>query len=305
MAVSIDAHSYYNSGTTSTTAHSISYPSGVTSGDLLILWLTSNTTATFSTLGDWTLHADRTIGSASYPRFYMYYKIADGTESGSLTLTASTSCYCVAIMARISGYYSGNALTTANVSTSSGPASTVDVGASTDFDPTAATGMVFICTVVDGAIFALSPPSGYTALETRYCGVSYAGAGMQISYKSPVTTSDDPGNTSWTGGATYYGWIIAGVQAIGDYTIGVTLKDSSGTAVANGVRVLAVKASEVASVAAGGTLNVEDVVETSGGTGSATFHFYDNTNARVIFVDPNDSSSIDGETLITTSITPS
>jgi hypothetical protein len=88
--------------TSATSDPSITYPSSIASGDLLILlWLTSAAGSTQTTPSGWTAIGSLADGVGVMQSAVMY-KLANGTESGSLSLSQSYR-KCSVAMLRITG----------------------------------------------------------------------------------------------------------------------------------------------------------------------------------------------------------
>lgn len=86
--------------TTAGTSHTVNLPSGIQSNDLLIVCLDKGSTAaTVNALEGWTELLDENAGNG----LYIAYKFANGTESGTITLTTSASTRSAEVVLRISG----------------------------------------------------------------------------------------------------------------------------------------------------------------------------------------------------------
>lgn len=83
------------------TGHTINLPSGITAGDLLLLWFCrDNTTGTVSTPSGWTVEQGPITQN---DQSYLFSRIADGTEGGTVSITTSNSESSTALALRISG----------------------------------------------------------------------------------------------------------------------------------------------------------------------------------------------------------
>jgi hypothetical protein len=90
----------YASSTTAT-IHSVTMPTGIVTGNLLIMISRVGlSTSTITTPAGWTLLGSRN----STGRTSIFYKISDGTESTSVDVTVSFGAYFSAITYRITGY---------------------------------------------------------------------------------------------------------------------------------------------------------------------------------------------------------
>lgn len=96
--------------TSGTTAPSVAYPTGIQAGDILILAIGNRpNTSTPATPSGWTDASDytQTGGAGSegagtgVVRCTVFYKVADGTESGNLSLSIASGTSCAAAMWRV------------------------------------------------------------------------------------------------------------------------------------------------------------------------------------------------------------
>jgi hypothetical protein len=95
---------------TPTSPLSVPLPSGISSGDLLIVFVSNGSSRTATTPTGWTLVA----GTSNSGGFYrVYQRIADGTEGSTLSVTLSNTANFNSVAFRISGH---NATTPVNVS---------------------------------------------------------------------------------------------------------------------------------------------------------------------------------------------
>lgn len=90
--------SWGTAAVSTTTTVAPSYPASIAAGDLLVLMIgLKNTDRTVTTPTGWLLRTDKTGGTGSFgtdtgpTRVYMFCKIADGTESGTLSVTSTVS----------------------------------------------------------------------------------------------------------------------------------------------------------------------------------------------------------------------
>lgn len=96
-----------NSDTGNDTSHSVDLPAGIQSGDLLLIfWADRERTSTVTTPTGWTVLYSQTHGSDR--RAICYYRIADGTEGSTVTITSSGNLRTAHNTYRISaGTYTG------------------------------------------------------------------------------------------------------------------------------------------------------------------------------------------------------
>lgn len=86
--------------TTSSTTHTVTLPSGITSGDLLVIFIRAGgNSVTINTPTGWTLLTSR----SSSGRTSIFYRVADGTEGATRTITTSSSRFSAHNSYRISG----------------------------------------------------------------------------------------------------------------------------------------------------------------------------------------------------------
>ncbi len=90
----------YQSGTGGITSHAVTLPSGITSGNLLLIFFRTGDTGVTHTLSGWTELATRD----SNGRTTIFYKVADGTEGSTATITTGAARRSVANSYRITGY---------------------------------------------------------------------------------------------------------------------------------------------------------------------------------------------------------
>jgi hypothetical protein len=166
---------------TAGTNHAITLPASIAAGDLLLIFLDKgNTAATINSHADWTELLDENFGNG----LYIAYRWATGSDSNP-TLVSSASTRSATIAYRISG--------AENPATSPPQVGTTATGSGTAPDPpslTAGGGTVkdylwIACFGRDGEeadddTWATGPPSGYTGLLQKACGVAGTNLGGMI-----------------------------------------------------------------------------------------------------------------------------
>ncbi len=105
-----------NVATTATT-HTINLPSGIVSGELLVMLFICDDNPTVTGPSGWTA-LEASAGSSL--RFRLYYRVADGSEGSTATITTSVAKPSAAICVRIQGH---NTPTSAPVSANASEAS--------------------------------------------------------------------------------------------------------------------------------------------------------------------------------------
>ncbi|MGI9293521.1 MAG: hypothetical protein ACR2PS_06015, partial [Pseudomonadales bacterium] len=94
----------FSGNTTNTTSHSVSLPSGLTSGDLLIVCFTCDSTGeTITDPTGWTLITGTNL-SAQGITSKAWYRVSDGGEGATLTVTTAGSEQSSHVSYRITGH---------------------------------------------------------------------------------------------------------------------------------------------------------------------------------------------------------
>lgn len=83
------------------TSYAVPLPAGIAAGDLLVIIVGVNATATLTTPSGWTQLANAFSGTQ---RLAVYYKIASGSEGSTVSVTASASASWATNSYRISNY---------------------------------------------------------------------------------------------------------------------------------------------------------------------------------------------------------
>jgi len=182
---------YIEDGASDTT-QSVTVPTTINAGDLLLLFSALDNNATITTITDWT---QLTYANGSNIGFQVCWKIADGLETDFTYTTSAASrtinrCYRVI-----------------NAHRSAAPENTVSNGTSTNADPPELTPtwgsrktLWFAVAGINGAQVASAYPTNYD--DNQYAdevgiSVSYASASREL-----AATSDNPGaftttNQAW------------------------------------------------------------------------------------------------------------
>lgn len=179
------------------TSHVINLPSGITAGNLLIIFFTYATIGqTLTGPTGWTLlvQAEHTTGTTEGAA--VYYRIATGGEGTTVTITTSASTRSASVSARITGHTTELAPTQSNA-----------IGSNANADPPAHTPSGGAKDYLWLALGANAGNTNYTAAPTNYTGlvVIAATAGNQSaatkagwSTRQLNAASEDPG--AYTGG---------------------------------------------------------------------------------------------------------
>jgi len=177
------------------TSHTVNLPSGITAGNLLVLAISGVQTSPVTTPSGWTLHSDANLYDPAFHNLArIYWRIADGNEGSTLSMTSSADAAFGAVCYRISGATATNPLTALTYAKSNPwdgypnpPLSSI--GLQRDW--------LFVAGVIDysAAQLMTGAPTGYSTMST---GVGEHNTGFHsrvtLCYKSTVVVaSDDPG----------------------------------------------------------------------------------------------------------------
>lgn len=226
------APSYDSAGTTgvaTATPVAPSYPATVASGDMLILivGITSSATdpSSITTPAGWTLIPNTSLATtpgADLLAGAAYYKVADGTETGTFNVTLSMSGANVVAIARVFRFLNASGVESGGTTTWSSALIDACLGnygnwESVSVPITGAKRMIVQAVVMDNDFSAgISPPSGF-ASSVNATTTSGGDAGLALTYK----TSD----TNYTGGGHEVissGGVIGQDSGVG-FTIGFAL----------------------------------------------------------------------------------
>jgi hypothetical protein len=181
MAAPVIAATADNEATASTTP-SATLPSGISSGDLLLVLCSAGGSATWQSISGWSL--DGGVPGA------IYYRVADGTEGSSVTLSMQNAQKASFISLRITGAASSNYYFTTGSQNAGAPTATTP-----QLSPSYGTAdYLFISALnYDGTPTVSSYPSGYTAGNVNHV---YAGGGAASTKGSAATAAKGLTNVS-------------------------------------------------------------------------------------------------------------
>ena len=210
MAAPVDAGRAVTNIATATQFWAVNYPASIAAGDLLLTWMRASSTANGGPPSAWTGLVIAEASDASDDRSQIYWKVAVGNESGTVTYDWDVSCKGAAIIWRITGAVNplDVALTVSTVAigttaaNSANPGSVAPTGAPKDTLYVAMAGG-------DGEVGA------YTAAPTNYSNLAVANSGTGgaaatncfiggATRQILASSSDDPG--VFTHGAHVNGW---------------------------------------------------------------------------------------------------
>ena len=172
--------------TTNTTSHTVNLPSGIVSGNLLLVFFASDGTPTITFPSGWT-QLFQTAGGTDV-KFGAWYRIADGTEGATITVTTSASECSNHTSYRITGY-SGTpevgTSATGNSTTPNPPSLTPSWGAKDT--------LWFACQGNDGSTATTAYPTNYTNGRNDNNSVSDPTASVATARRELNAASEDPG----------------------------------------------------------------------------------------------------------------
>ena len=213
MAFPTIATSAVGDQTSNSTSWTITYPSSIASGDLLLVIISSDGTATASDAATgFTLVRAAVDGDTAANKIVIFEKIADGTETGTFTYTNSGSEQGSWLALRITGWYGSglpangagqqdgdgmSIVSYAPAATSPGTAILVGVSggamnpANWDVEDT----LWIACGAWDSTPTATAKDANYTYPTgmPRTSGGA-GGAGLAVSYRENAVASEDPGD---------------------------------------------------------------------------------------------------------------
>jgi hypothetical protein len=180
----------------SSTSHTVNLPASIAAGDLLIIFFGYNNTADdVTTPSGWTQFFNDVNGI----RFYGFYKVADGGEGATVTISSSTSGASRHASYRITGYQSV-------------PEATTSTGASATPDPPnltpswgAADTLWLASTHCANSTTDLAAPTNYGSIVQSAIQNS---AQVGVAQRNLNAASDNPGTFT---GATNSLWVAATV----------------------------------------------------------------------------------------------
>lgn len=213
-----------SSGTTAaSTSHALTLPSGIASGDLLVAEFATTVSVTsiawatgWTEIGEW-YHA------SNYPQASVAYRVADGTEGSTVTVTIDSAKMAAFVIRRISGHNS----TAPEVSTGA-------EGDSANPDPDSLTpswGSKDTLWIAGEAVAgkdntASAYPSGYTGGQTASAtggGPASQWCGIGSAYRTNAAASENPG-TFTVSAEQWLAWTIGVEPGGGDTNVSANVE---------------------------------------------------------------------------------
>lgn len=195
MAFPVVAGVAESSTNTAGTAHTVTLPSPIFAGELLIVILDKGSTAaTVNALAGWTELLDENNGNG----LYIAYRFTDGTEGASISLTTSANTRSAEITYRITGAHPTTAPTIGTTGT--GTSATPDPPASST--PGSTQDYLFIACAgmageeADDDTWVNTAPTNYSNLLQKACGTvgtNLGGKIMSAERQLNTGSAEDPG----------------------------------------------------------------------------------------------------------------
>lgn len=206
MAITVESTST-SEETSNTTTHTVTMPSGVTSGDLLIALIAVDAASDETiTMTGWT-SLFSTLATDSETA--VFYRVSDGTEGASETFTTSGSEQSTHAVYRISGYSGTPEAGTPNTGTSTtpNPSAVTPAGGSNDYLYIAVMGSDGSGS---GAPTVSGYPTGYTGSQTTLSGTGLGSTVVAMATKqTTASTTDNPDAFTQSGGTDWVAATIA------------------------------------------------------------------------------------------------
>ena len=174
-----------------------SYPASITGGMLLLLLVKVKDAgvAAITTPSGWTLITSSSVASTNL--FKAFYKVADGTESGTLSVTVTDSAYAVA---RIYRFSNGTGVEAANSNNSAGSSTTCS---NVNVTTTLTLEMACQCYSWEGTATTIGNSSGESGADYTEAVAVYASAtaGLDLQTATCAAASTITGGSATLGAA--------------------------------------------------------------------------------------------------------
>jgi len=188
-----------------TNSHSISLPSGIQAGDLLIIFFTYPISGLANALSGWTKLKEY-YGSGDVFGTNVYYRVADGTEGSTVTITTTGNFQSAHASYRITGYNGNPEVSTGVTSTGSttpDPDSLTPSGGAKDYLWIAHAG-------APGAVTFSAYPTNYGSNQlTIRSNSSGSAATVAVATRNLNASSEDPGTFTISGSVRWVALTVA------------------------------------------------------------------------------------------------
>lgn len=207
MALPVDAGRAVTNSTTSGLTHSLNLPGSIAAGNILVAVVRAPASTTISWPAGWT-EWEQNNADASDDETSLAYRVADGTEGATITITLGTSRILVGYCVRVTG--------ATDLVFSAGATHTTQPNS-----PSLALGQTALDTLwlsiggTDGSQNLTSGPTSYTnATSQKSTATGASGCTVYGATRGLNATTEDPG--AWTLGANSNGvtWTVA-LTAVG------------------------------------------------------------------------------------------
>jgi hypothetical protein len=187
--------------TANDTNHIVNLPSGIAAGDLLLVFFSADGNPTITLPGGWNQLFQTVCGSAV--KHGAWYRVADGTEGASITVTTTASEMCAYTSYRIIDYAGTPELPTAATGTTqypNPPSLTPSWGAKDT--------LWFACYGNDNNKTASGYPTNYGNGRNDVCTAS-TGSGVATARRELNAASEDPGQFTMSAADDWVSSVIA------------------------------------------------------------------------------------------------
>lgn len=193
MALAVAAREAFVSAASDSTSWSITTAASFSAGDLCLVFVSSDGNNTLSESGGplWTRDTGGITNATNRVTGALFSRVASGTGTLTLSMTATGSEQYSAVMLKITG-------TSPQLATASGSTFASSQGDSTNsdpanFNPGTSAARIWICSRHgDGLTVATVAPTNYGNLQSRGAGGA-SGASTNTAERSLTASSDDPG----------------------------------------------------------------------------------------------------------------
>ena len=196
------APAFTNSGSVSVTSFAVTKQAGTAAGDWIFIYVFAGT-ATMACTGFTAKPDSSGFGG-------LLYRLADGTEGASFTVTGLAGNRCSAMIVTVAGATATLDPATVATPASGGPATSITVPGVTLAN--AGDWLLWFCANQNGycgAGFAITPPSGFTSQGTN--GALASNATIMLADDETIVTGATGTKTGTFSGSTYFSGVMVGI----------------------------------------------------------------------------------------------
>ena len=212
VALQIATTATWNTATADTTTYNVTLPSGIQSGNLLLMFISVDSANDELTRTGWTTLAND--GSANSERKYILARIADGTEGATASFTNATAQTASANTYRITG--ARNGLTSSEIAVSAIVNQTSNVASADPPSLTPSWGSAenlwfAVAFINDSAIGSVTAyPTNYSLGQlSNINGSSASGQAVLTAARLLSASTEDPSAFTWTTGRRSSAYTVA------------------------------------------------------------------------------------------------